>query len=207
MEQMSWSMVVVLSLYSESSISEDVFSEKTWYLDNLEELMSRRGATLAERFQVAVELEHVAQQAALEDQDEARTEAYAAREGLLDDLEAFGESIQVLEVTRSADQLRLARGERFLKLIYIGTGGNVGLEFSGSGEDHHRLYREEDLNDKWVWFSRRGGREDRTVLFDSGLEELMVEALGLPAPAEPGHLIEEATESPAAGDDTNHRTL
>ena len=144
--------------------------------------MARRGSQLGERFQRAVKKERAAQQAALADQEEARATARAARDELLDDLEAFGQSIDAFLVTRTPKALEFETEDRFLRFQHIGLGGNVGISFSGSQDGHHRLYREEDLANKWVWFSRIGTREDRTVLFDAGLEELVVTALELPAP-------------------------
>ena len=146
--------------------------------------MTRRGSELAKRFQVAIESEQVARQAASDGRDEDLAKALAARDELIDDLEDFGQNIQIIEVSRSNDALVFQVGERYLSFNHIGLAGNVGMSFSGSADAHHRLYREEDLNNKWVWFSRDGGREERQVLFDSGLEELLVIALGLPEPSE-----------------------
>jgi hypothetical protein len=165
--------------------------------------MTRRGSGLAKRFQVAVESEQVAREAALEGRDEELVEACAARDELMDDLEHFGQNIALIEVSRSDEGLVFQVGDRFLSFSYIGLAGNVGMRFSGSSEAHHRLYREEDLNNKWVWYSRQGGGEDRTVLFDSGLEELMVLALGLPRPYELG---EDAAEPGQAALEPKSRT-
>lgn len=160
--------------------------------------MTRRGSELAKSFQVAVETEHVARQASLEGLDEELVKALAARDELFDDLSEFGSTITIIEVSRSEDAIVFQNGDRFLSFTHIGLAGNVGMQFSGSGEAHNRLYREEDLNNKWVWYSRDGGREDRTVFFDSGLEELMVSALGLPRPSEQRENVSEtgsATDS------------
>jgi hypothetical protein len=164
--------------------------------------MTRRGSKLAERFQIAVETEQVARQAALADQDEELAKALAARDQLFDDLAEFGATITIIDVSRSEEAIVFENAGRFLSFRHIGLAGNVGLQFSGSGEAHHRLYREEDLNNKWVWYSRDGGREERTVFFDSGLEELMVSALGLPQPSEERENVSEA----AAGADPASRT-
>jgi hypothetical protein len=150
--------------------------------------MSRPGEELATRFRHAVdqaERTRVAEEAALQRRLEA---ARAARTALLADLRAFGEAVGHLDVQPhgEGEGLTLRFRERFLSFTAVGEGDRVRVTFAGAEEEEHRLLRDPELGERWVWRYRRGGREERAPLFDLGLEALCVHALGLPLPgAEP----------------------
>ena len=67
----------------------------------------------------------------------------------------------------------------------VGEADRVGVTFTGQpAHEHHELYRQPELDDRWIWSRRRVKREDRLPLFDEGLEELLVRGLGLPRPGD-----------------------
>ena len=61
-------------------------------------------------------------------------------------------------------------------------GAGVDVRSEAFGDDAVRLYREPELGDRWVASLRRSGHEQRVLLYDQGLEELLVTGLGLPRP-------------------------
>lgn len=146
--------------------------------------MNRPGSELAARFRQVVEAAERARRAEEEERQRRQQAAQSARRQLLDDLGHFGQSIGHLDVqAKSHDEgLTLRFGDRFLHFVPVGESDKVKVEFAGTEEEEHRLYREADLGDRWIWRWRRKGRDERQALFDDGLEELVVRALGLPRP-------------------------
>ena len=146
--------------------------------------MTRPGQELAQRFNQALRVveEQERKQAAAR---EARLEAARkARAQLFEDLGAFAEAVGRLQVqAKSHDEgLTIRYRERAVNFLPMGEGDRVEVRFTGSDDQDHRLYREPELQDRWVWVARTSGREDRLPLFDAGLEELLVRGLGLPRP-------------------------
>jgi hypothetical protein len=113
-------------------------------------------------------------------------EAQGARAELLDNLGAFAEAVGHLKVqAKSHDEgLTIRYLDQFIHFVPKGEGDRVEVIFGGSDGQEHRLYREPELNNRWIWVASQGGREDRLPLFDQGLEELLVRGLDLPRPAE-----------------------
>jgi len=143
--------------------------------------MGERRSRLASRFKRAVEKAEDARQQSERSAKEGEVRAKQARDELLAELEALGNDIGFLTVQRSKRGLTLRYQERYLHFAPDGV-GEVSVEFEGTGDDVHRLYREAELGDRWVHLRKRRFRELRVPLFDQGIEELLVTALGLPSP-------------------------
>lgn len=152
--------------------------------------MSERSSRMAARFRRAVERERRTVEQEAEAAREAAESSRAARGALLDDLEGLANDMGFLEVERSAEGLTLRYGERFLHFAPIGE-GDLGVEVEGTGDEEHRLYRQAELGNRWVYLRRRRRREDRLPLFDQGLEELLVGGLGLPRPDDEDEVAEQ----------------
>lgn len=146
--------------------------------------MTERRSRLAARFRKAVQSDEQARQS---EQDAARLAAEAARaarDALLTELAEIAREIGVLEVQRGSDGLTLRYRERTLHLAPAAS-GDVVVEVEGAGDEEHRLFRQPELGDRWVYSrKRRFNREDRVPLFDQGLEDLLVRGLGLPRPGD-----------------------
>ena len=145
--------------------------------------MSERRSRLAARFRKAVEQEQEAQERDAQTARQAVEAARAARAQLLADLESLARDIGFLGVERGNDGLTLRYQDRYVHFAPIGD-AEVEVEFEGTGDDTHRLYREAELGHRWVHVHRRRRGEDRVPLFDQGIEALLVVALGLPAPSD-----------------------
>lgn len=145
--------------------------------------MGERRRNLASRFKRAVEKAEDARQQSERSAQEAARLAETARTELFDDLEALGRDIGVLDVQRTAKGVTLRYRERYLHFAPDGD-GDVTVEFEGAGDDVHRLYRQAELGHRWVHLRKRRFRELRVPLFDEGIEDLLVTALGLPRPDE-----------------------
>lgn len=151
--------------------------------------MAQRRFGLAARFRKAVEDEQTARQRSEAAAKQAIEDARRARTELLAELEALAREIGFLSVQKGRDGLTLRYQERYLHFAPEGD-GELLLEFEGTGDDVHRLFRQAELGDRWVYSRKRRVREDRVPLFDQGIEELLVTALGLPRP-------DEGTEEPS----------
>lgn len=144
--------------------------------------MTQKGSGLAARFRRAMAREEEARRRE-EDEKRRRLEAArAARAALLDELATFAKETGFLQAERAGDGLTLRYRERFLHFEARGPADQVQVEFEGAPDEEHVLYREAQLDDRWVWVRRKRSREDRMPLFDQGLEELLIRALGLPRP-------------------------
>lgn len=148
--------------------------------------MARRGQELAGRFNRVLHALEQRAERERQEREQRLAEGREARRELLDDLGAFAEAVGHLQVqAKSHDQgLTLRYRDRFLHFVPQGEGERLRVEFSGAEGEEHRLYREPELGNRWVWVSKRGNREDRLPLFDAGLEALVVRALSLPTPAD-----------------------
>lgn len=156
--------------------------------------MGERRSRLASRFRKAVEKAEDAKQQTERSAKAAEARAKEARDELFDELEALGNDIGFLTVQRRKQGLTLRYQERYLHFAPDGV-GDVTVEFEGTGDDTHRLYREAELGDRWVHLRKRRVRELRVPLFDQGIEELLVDALGLPRPDE-GDVEPDGDEEP-----------
>lgn len=146
-----------------------------------EQGMGERRSRLATRFKRAVEKAEDAREESQRSAAELERQSRLARAELFADLEALANEIGFLTVQRSKQGLTLRYRERFLHFAPQGV-GEVLVEFEGTGDDEHRLYREAELDHRWVHHRKRRFREHRVPLFDQGIEDLLVAALGLPRP-------------------------
>lgn len=108
--------------------------------------------------------------------DEART----ARAELMEDLRALAQAIGHVEVTATDEALLLEYLGRSMAFRPIGEGDRIEVILSGRPEKH-RVYRERELQNRWVWSWERLGREEKVPFLNKGLEALLVRGLGLPA--------------------------
>ena len=145
--------------------------------------MSERRSRLAARFRKAVKQEEEAREQNEAESQRALQQAREARDALLGDLEALAQEMGFLKVNRAREGLTLRYQERYLHFAPHGD-GEVKVDFDATGDDEHRLYRQEELGNRWVYLRKRRFREDRVPFFDQGIEELLVMALGLPRPGE-----------------------
>ncbi len=140
---------------------------------------------LAARFRQALADAEQGRRTAAEREAAAREDAQRARDTLFADLEGFANDTGFVAARRDPDGVTLRYRDRWLQFTAAGEAGHVKVTFEPMGEEEHRLYREPALGDRWVWVARRRTIEDRVPLFDKGLEDLLVRALGLPRPGDP----------------------
>lgn len=143
--------------------------------------MEKKGSSLADRFKAAIDASRAAQDRDAEERERLAAEARAAREVLLDDLAAFADAVGHIAAQRDEQGLTMRYGDRSLRFERLGEHDRVRVIYAGGGDEQF-LYRVPELADRWVRVFRRRHREERLPLFDSGLEELLVDALGLPRP-------------------------
>jgi hypothetical protein len=155
--------------------------------------MDQDWTDLAARFRVSLDEQERAHRAseearlAAQEAHERRLEqGRVARNTLLDDLQKFAEAMGHLDVQRSDTELVLSyRGNR-LAFIAHGDGDEVNLEFEEAEGGAQRLYREAQLENRWVWSRSIAGRQDRVPFYMQGLETLMTGVLKLPRPSDQG---------------------
>lgn len=156
--------------------------------------MARRTTGLADRLRAAMEREREGRTVEQTERDRQLDEGRRARVVLFDDLERFARDTGFLEVLRRPEGVQFTWQGRFVRFEARPESDGVALDFTGTqAGEANRLYRESALGGKWVWVRERGRRENRLVLFDQGLEVLLVHALGLPEPDD------EVAVAPAAG--------
>ena len=143
--------------------------------------MDERRSRLGSRFKRAVEKAEDERTQSQRSAKEADARAGKARAELFDEVEALANEIGSLGVQRTRQGLTLRYRERYLHFGPEGR-GDVLVEFEGTGDDVHRLYREQELGARWVYVRKQRFREVRLPLFDQGVEDLLVTALGLPRP-------------------------
>jgi hypothetical protein len=153
--------------------------------------MERPGSGLADRLKAMMDSMEVDVARAAETRERRRIEGRAARSQLLDDLEAFARAVGHFDVNRHGESLTIEYGGALLLLEEMGDGDRVRVQFDAAEarREQHRIYREQALADRWVWSVGRAGGEDRLPLFDRGLGQLLVRALGVPG-------LEEEAEAP-----------
>ncbi len=158
--------------------------------------MEGRGSRLAARFRKAVEDREAARRQAEEAARAAAEDARAARVRVLNDLESIARDIGSIDVARvpPPPALELRLQGRTMRFTPAGDADRVDIAMEDAAGEEHWLYRQAELGQRWVYARKRRGKEDRVPLFDLGLEELLVRALGLPRPAE-----EEEEETEARG--------
>ena len=169
--------------------------------------MSRDWRDLAVRFRAALDAEEEARRRAEAERQRRLQEGRAAREALLSDLAEFASLVGPhVEAKRRTGGLTLQRGERAVEFDEMGDGDRVRVTLPSAEGQEHRLYREGELSDRWVWSSQRHGREDRQVLFTVGLEKLLRRGLGLPEPAAPGTVEPPALDPDSGSEPEEPRT-
>jgi hypothetical protein len=140
---------------------------------------------LAARFRRAAESERGAAAEAAADRATRLEEGRIARAALLDDLEAFGRAVGILEVLRDGDMISWSHETRSVVIEAAGQGDKVRLSWKELTSKSGRLYREALLDDRWVLIVEAHGREiDRVPLRDTGLERLLLQGLRLPKPSD-----------------------
>ncbi|MCB9681473.1 MAG: hypothetical protein H6733_08380 [Alphaproteobacteria bacterium] len=144
--------------------------------------MRRDLSDLAGRFRTAI-ADDAARRAADDDADRRRlAEAREARDALLDELVGFLGAVGI-GARREGDDVLGVHGDVELRFVPRGEGDRVEVTWSTMGPRTARLYREPVLGQRWVLSVVRGRHEDRVPLVDQGMTWLMVDVLGLPAPA------------------------
>ena len=151
--------------------------------------MRRKGASLAARFRRAIRSERDERAEQERARELALEAAREARDSLFVELAEFARAVEFLSVeqTQAGLILRFSEGGESRELTFapVGEADRVGVTFTGQpAHEHHELYRQPELDDRWIWSRRRVKREDRLPLFDEGLEELLVRGLGLPRPGD-----------------------
>jgi hypothetical protein len=138
---------------------------------------------LADRFKTVLDEAEAARAAEAERRQARLASAAPARDELFARLVAFAESIGHIAVARDDETVVMRYQQRGLRFEAEATGDGVRIVLEGwPATAEHRIYREADLADRWVLAWRKYSRDEKMPLFDKGLEELMVEGLGLPRP-------------------------
>lgn len=157
--------------------------------------MDPKGADLANRLKVAIESGGAARPAQAREDAPGADAALAA---LMDELVAFAAATGHIEAECGPDELVLRYGARGLRFQRAGDGLEVFL-LGWPNTGVHRIEREPQLQHRWVLQFRKAGRDERMPLFDRGLEELMVEGLGIPRPAPVDRPISARTAAALSG--------
>lgn len=144
-----------------------------------------RASGLAARFRRALTAHDEAARRAAEAEQAARQAAQAARTELLAELEAFGREVGALIVDRRGDVLSFRYRERQVVFRAEGDQDHVKVERDESKDEDGRLFRQPELDYRWVYVRKKRIREVRVPLYDAGIEDLLVNALGLPPPSSP----------------------
>lgn len=107
--------------------------------------------------------------------EEARADLFAALEGFAGELG--------LPSRKDEDSLVIVQKEREVRLHATDNPNRLRVVLDQLGYvREHELARDRALSWRWVLHFKKHGRVERMPLFDQGLEELMVEGLGLPRP-------------------------
>jgi hypothetical protein len=142
----------------------------------------RPGQGLAARFRRALSDREETQRRVDEEDRRGREEAQEARRRLLHELESFASDIGVVRVTRGEDGLTFHYGDQALSFRPEGDGDRVRVEGGLLRDAQAMVFRQPELDYRWVYSRRKRSGEDRVPLFDLGLEHLLVAGLGLPDP-------------------------
>jgi len=153
--------------------------------------MAKRSKGLIARFRRAVQSEEQAQREQQQAAERARARALADRAELLRELAEMGRELALGPVRHAqpgqeGEVVTLTRGDRTLSFTADDPEERVevAVSFEGQGDEMFRLYREPQLEERWVLSFTRRGRAHRLPLFDVGLEELLILALDLPRPSD-----------------------
>ncbi len=136
----------------------------------------RKARMLAERLRSSIgrrraQAKQAAEQARLE-----RERLLQARLELLEELANFGRSVGYFQADLRKGEVRLAYEGRVLRFSSTGDQGDI--EVSGDNLDGADSIRFQPTLERWVWCRKDElGREQQTLLFDGGLEELVARAL------------------------------
>lgn len=135
----------------------------------------RGGADLARRLRATLDAMEQARRAAEEEEKRRQERARVRREGLLLDLEAFGQAVGHFEVTHQDQVVAWRYRGRSLRFEADGDHGSVRVRGDLTGE--HSLVWQPTLA-KWVWvLTPKTGPEQQRVLYDTGLQALIAQAL------------------------------
>lgn len=151
--------------------------------------MSGNWRDLAARLNAAVDLESK-QKAAAEEARQARlAEGREARDQLFTDLAEFGTLLGAISVAPGTSEsgereLTFKYRDQWIRFRQIGDSDQVEVSFDGSDDEEHRLFREPELAQRWVWHADTILKKDRHVLFTVGLEAMMTSILGMPDPTD-----------------------
>ena len=138
--------------------------------------MRKMDMGLADRFRDALAAEApTAPDAAAE----GVVEAQQARAALLEDLHRFAAAIGHVTATLGEEGLLLEYLGRSMAFRPLGDGDRLEVLIANRPEKH-RVYRERELQNRWVWSWLKLGREEKLPFFNKGLGELLVRGLGLP---------------------------
>ena len=136
----------------------------------------RNARVLAERLRTSIDQRHAQAQAAAERARQDRERLARIRLELLEELAKFGRSVGHFQVDLRKGVLCLSYEGRVLRFASVGDEGD--LDVNGDDLDGADSVHFQPTLERWVW-SRKDelGREHQTLLFDSGLEELVARAL------------------------------
>jgi len=129
---------------------------------------------LADRFRDALDAEAPSSTAT-----DAVVGAQQARAALLEDLHRFAGAIGHVTATLGEEGLLLEYLGRSMAFRPLGDGDRLEVILSNRPEKH-RVYRERELQNRWVWSWLKLGREEKLPFLNKGLAELLVRGLGLP---------------------------
>jgi hypothetical protein len=161
--------------------------------------MNKDGLGLAKRFRAVLDDAQVDAERARVAREARLAEGRAARDALYDSIAAFAAATGHLHAVRSSDGLLLSWRDRAIQFEDMGLGDRVRVthDVSEREEIKLRLYRVEDLANRWVLSQSHRGQELVSPLFDQGLEDLLVEGLGLPRPDRDALVLEASQQQPA----------
>ena len=161
--------------------------------------MDKNGLGLAARFRTVLDRVEVDEGRARAEREARLAEGRAAREALFDTLQGFADATGHLRATRDEDDaLELSWRERTVRFEPMGYGERVRVVHDAAvqGEEEVRLYRVPDLANRWVLSVSRRGREMVSPFFDQGLEDLLVDGLGMPRPDRDEQVIAASRRQP-----------
>jgi len=155
-----------------------------------------RGLGLARRLRASIEDRLAARRRAEEDQRQRVERARLARARLLVDLAAFGRALGPAQVTATEDLVVIRYDGHSLRFEAEGEADSVVVKGDRLAEGY-RLQLNDELG-RWALHPSLGSPR---LLFDAGLEDLVVRVFGLravagPVPAEPAPGREETSPAP-----------
>jgi hypothetical protein len=155
---------------------------------------------LARRVRASVEAGGRSSQEEQEARRRRREAGEAARKALLEELVRFAESTGAVVAAWEGEVLVWSANGRTVRFDPAGSADRLKVTWRESWTHEGRLYREEELGDRWVLAWGAPPREERVILVEAGLVRLLVTGLGLPEPAE------DDDEAPAPIDEADEAT-